>query len=138
MKKEIHVVGAIIVGNGKVLCCQRGPERALANLWEFPGGKIENGETKVQALERELQEELKIEVTIVKEEYAFCRYEYDFGFVNLTTFICYLESGEPQLTEHLQIKWLTPNELNQLEWAPADIPTVEKLVEKGVGTEQNG
>ena len=87
---------------------------------------------------RELQEELKIEVTIVKEEYAFCRYEYDFGFVNLTTFICYLESGEPQLTEHLQIKWLTPNELNQLEWAPADIPTVEKLVEKGVGTEQNG
>ena len=134
MKKEIHVVGAIIVENGKVLCCQRGPERALANLWEFPGGKIENGETKVQALERELQEELKIEVTIVKEEYAFCRYEYDFGFVNLTTFICYLESGEPQLTEHLQIKWLTPNELNQLEWAPADIPTVEKLVEKGVSS----
>ncbi|HGW6205315.1 TPA: (deoxy)nucleoside triphosphate pyrophosphohydrolase [Enterococcus faecalis] len=138
MKKEIRVVGAIIVENGKVLCCQRGPERALANLWEFPGGKIENGETEVQALERELQEELKIEVTIVKEEYAFCRYEYDFGFVNLTTFICYLESGEPQLTEHLQIKWLTPNELNQLEWAPADIPTVEELVEKGVGTEQNG
>ncbi|VFA51107.1 ADP-ribose pyrophosphatase [Enterococcus faecalis] len=80
MKKEIHVVGAIIVEKGKVLCCQRGPERALANLWEFPGGKIENGETKVQALERELQEELKIEVTIVKEEYAFCRYEYDFWF----------------------------------------------------------
>ena len=70
MKKEIRVVGAIIV-EGKILCCQRGPERALANLWEFPGGKIENGETEVQALERELQEELKIEVTIVKEEYAF-------------------------------------------------------------------
>ena len=46
-------------GEGKILCCQRGPERALANLWEFPGGKIENGETEVQALERELQEELK-------------------------------------------------------------------------------
>ena len=123
---------------GKILCCQRGPERALANLWEFPGGKIENGETEVQALERELQEEIKNRSNDRQGRVCFCRYEYDFGFVNLTTFICYLESGEPQLTEHLQIKWLTPNELNQLEWAPADIPTVEKLVEKGVGTEQNG
>ena len=122
---------------GKILCCQRGPERALANLWEFPGGKIENGETEVQALERGARR-IKNRSNDRQGRVCFCRYEYDFGFVNLTTFICYLESGEPQLTEHLQIKWLTPNELNQLEWAPADIPTVEKLVEKGVGTEQNG
>ncbi len=133
MKKEIKVVGAIIIKENKILCCQRGPGRALANLWEFPGGKIEANETKVEALERELKEELKITVTIVEKEYAFCRYEYDFGFVNLTTFICYLESGEPQLTEHLQAKWLAPEELNSLEWAPADLPTVEKLIKEKIG-----
>lgn len=132
MKKEINVVGAIIVENGKILCCQRGLGRSLANLWEFPGGKIDTGETKIQALQRELKEELKIQVTILENEYEFCRYEYDFGFVNLTTFICYLESGKPQLTEHLQIKWLLPSELDCLEWAPADIPTVKKLIEEGL------
>lgn len=133
MKKEINVVGAIIIQDGKILCCQRGKKRALANLWEFPGGKIEAGESKVDALKRELKEELKITVDIVEEEYEFCRYEYDFGFVNLATFICYLKSGEPQLTEHLQIKWLKTKDLGILEWAPADIPTVKKLVLEDVG-----
>lgn len=131
MKKEIKVVGAIIVKDGKILCCQRGPERALAELWEFPGGKIEEGESKVQALNRELEEELKIQVNILEDEFEFCRYEYDFGFVQLTTFICYLKSGEPQLTEHTQIKWLYPHEIDKLKWAPADIPTVNKLMMKG-------
>lgn len=133
MKKEINVVGAIIIKDKKVLCCQRGPGRALANLWEFPGGKIEQQETKVQALERELKEELKIQVNIVETEYDVCRYEYDFGYVNLTTFMCHLKSGEPQLTEHLQVKWLLPSELNTLDWAPADIPTVEKLIREEIG-----
>ncbi|MDT2848286.1 (deoxy)nucleoside triphosphate pyrophosphohydrolase [Vagococcus carniphilus] len=135
MKKEIDVVGAIIIKDKKILCCQRGPGRALANLWEFPGGKIEKNETKVQALKRELREELKITVSMVEEIFDFTRYEYDFGFVNLTTFICYLESGEPQLTEHLQVKWLLPQELDSLEWAPADIPTVEKLKVMEIGEE---
>ncbi|MDT2813300.1 (deoxy)nucleoside triphosphate pyrophosphohydrolase [Vagococcus carniphilus] len=135
MKKEIDVVGAIIIKDKKILCCQRGPGRALANLWEFPGGKIEENETKVQALKRELREELKITVSMVEEIFDFTRYEYDFGFVNLTTFICYLESGEPQLTEHLQVKWLLPQELDSLEWAPADIPTVEKLKVMEIGEE---
>ncbi|MFC6345681.1 (deoxy)nucleoside triphosphate pyrophosphohydrolase [Vagococcus carniphilus] len=135
MKKEIDVVGAIIIKDKKILCCQRGPGRALANLWEFPGGKIEENETKVQALKRELREELKITVSMVEETFDFTRYEYDFGFVNLTTFICYLESGEPQLTEHLQVKWLSPQELDSLEWAPADIPTVEKLKVTEIGEE---
>lgn len=135
MKKEIDVVGAIIIKDKKILCCQRGPGRALANLWEFPGGKIEENETKVQALKRELREELKIAVSMVEEVFDVTRYEYDFGFVNLTTFICYLESGEPQLTEHLQVKWLLPQELDLLEWAPADIPTVEKLKVMEIGEE---
>lgn len=133
MKKEINVVGAIIIQDGKILCCQRGEDRALANLWEFPGGKIEEDESKVDALKRELKEELKITVDIVEDEYEFCRYEYDFGFVNLTTFICYLKSGEPQLTEHIQIKWLKAKDIGSLEWAPADITTVEKLVLENIG-----
>lgn len=133
MKKEIHVVGAVIVRDGKILCCQRGPGKALSLMWEFPGGKIEAGETKIEALERELDEELKITVKIEQEEFAFCRYEYEFGYVNLTTFICYLEQGEPELTEHLQAKWLDRDELISLEWAPADIPTVEKLQTTAIG-----
>lgn len=133
MKKEIYVVGAIIIKENKILCCQRGPGRALENLWEFPGGKIEENETKIMALSRELNEELKISVTILEEEYEFCRFEYDFGFVNLTTFICQLTSGEPTLTEHVQYRWLERNELTQLDWAPADIPTVNKLVKDSIG-----
>nr|WP_239433815.1 (deoxy)nucleoside triphosphate pyrophosphohydrolase [Vagococcus silagei] len=115
------------------MCCQRGPGRALANLWEFPGGKIEEHETKVVTLARELDEELKISVDIVEDAYDFCRYEYDFGFVNLTTFICHLKYGEPQLTEHLQYCWLYPSQLDQLEWAPADVPTVKKLMSEFEG-----
>lgn len=128
MKKEIHVVGAVIESKGKILCAQRGPGKSLAHLWEFPGGKIESGETEQEALEREVREELVCKVN-VKERITTTRYEYDFGFVNLTTFQCDLLEGEPFLTEHVQVKWLPVEELHTLEWAPADIPTIEMLVE---------
>lgn len=132
MKKEIKVVGAIIFKDSKILCCQRGPGRALAHLFEFPGGKIEGNETKVDALAREIREELQVEVHITEEEYEVCRYDYDFGLVDLTTFVCHLASGEPRLTEHVSAKWLSPHELDTLDWAPADIPTVEKLKHQGL------
>jgi len=74
------------------------------NLWEFPGGKIEQDETKVRALRRELAEELRIQVSIQEEDFELCRNEYDFSFVNLTTFICVLGEVAPQLTEHIQVK----------------------------------
>ncbi|WP_161878429.1 (deoxy)nucleoside triphosphate pyrophosphohydrolase [Alkalibacterium sp. MB6] len=126
--KEIHVVGAIIIKNKQILCAQRGNEKALPNLWEFPGGKIEQDETPQEALIRELQEELKIEVEVEREAFETTVYTYDFGRVHLTTFICNLIEGKPQLTEHHQIKWLYPHELDQVKWAPADIPAVEKLM----------
>ena len=139
MKKEINVVGAIIIRNGKVLCAQRGKSKTLAYLWEFPGGKIEEGETPRQALKRELVEELNIEVSVEESQFEQTAYEYDFakwrdygnsfGIVNLTTFVCQLKTGEPKLTEHIAIKWLDPSALSSLEWAPADIPAVEKLNE---------
>ena len=127
--KKINVVGAILIENGKILCAQRGEGKSLAYLWEFPGGKIETGETPQEALIRELQEELMIEVEVQSEKFEETSYQYDFGIVNLTTFICFLKSGTPQLTEHIAVEWLAPKELTTLEWAPADIPSVEKLME---------
>ena len=130
MKKEINVVGAIIIKDEKILCAQRGNTKVLASLWEFPGGKIEEGETPREALERELVEELRIEVAVAKTDFEQTSYEYDFGQVNLTTFLCTLTKGTPQLTEHTAIQWLKPSELASLEWAPADIPAVEKLMKQ--------
>lgn len=127
--KKINVVGAILIENGKILCAQRGEGKPLAYLWEFPGGKIETGETPQEALIRELQEELLIEVEVQSEKFEETSYQYDFGLVNLTTFICFLKKGTPQLIEHIAVEWLAPKELTTLEWAPADIPSVEKLME---------
>ena len=132
MKKEIHVVGAVIKSNNKILCAQRGPGKALAYLWEFPGGKVEPGETDKEALEREIREELLCKIE-VKNKVTTTRHEYDFGFVNLTTFECDLLEGEPALTEHVAVKWLAVEELATLEWAPADIPAIEILMEKTMG-----
>jgi 8-oxo-dGTP diphosphatase len=131
MKKEINVVGAILIRDGKIMCAQRGESKSLAHYWEFPGGKIEKNETPREALKRELSEELLVEVDVSQEPFELTTYEYDFGVVNLTTFICHLRDNEPQLTEHIAIKWLQPSELSRLEWAPADIPAVRKL-EKGL------
>lgn len=129
MKKEIHVVGAVLSLDDKILCAQRGPGKSLAYLWEFPGGKIESNETEKEALEREIREELRCNIK-VNEKITTTRYEYDFGFVNLTTFHCKLIAGIPLLTEHIDVKWLPVQELNTLDWAPADIPTIEILMGK--------
>ncbi|WP_203333716.1 NUDIX domain-containing protein [Planococcus beigongshangi] len=128
MKKNIHVVGAVITNNGKILCAQRGHEKSLPGLWEFPGGKIEQGESPQAALQREIQEEMHCEIEI-GEQVEHTVYEYDFGIVHLTTFYCRLVQGTPILTEHVAIQWLEPAELEQLQWAPADIPAIEKLAQ---------
>lgn len=126
MKKNIHVVGAVITNGNKILCAQRGMEKSLPGLWEFPGGKIEETETPQSALKREIQEEMHCQVAI-GEQVEHTVHEYDFGVVHLTTFYCQLVTGTPVLTEHIAIRWLEARELEQLEWAPADIPAIEKL-----------
>lgn len=126
MKKNIRVVGAVIIDGDKILCAQRGMEKSLPGLWEFPGGKIEETETPQSALQREIQEEMHCQVEI-GEQVEHTEYEYDFGIVHLTTFYCQLIEGTPVLTEHIEIQWLKADELDQLEWAPADIPAIEKL-----------
>ncbi|MGD7023608.1 (deoxy)nucleoside triphosphate pyrophosphohydrolase [Rossellomorea vietnamensis] len=126
MKKNIHVVGAVIFNDNKILCAQRGTEKSLPLLWEFPGGKIEEGEKPEDALKREIKEEMRCTIEI-GEQIEHTVYEYDFGIVHLTTYYCKLVEGEPVLTEHAAIKWLAPEELSTLEWAPADIPAIEKI-----------
>lgn len=126
MSRKINVVGAVILREGKILCAQRSLQSSLPGFWEFPGGKIEENETPRQALERELEEELKISV-IVEDEITTAIHEYDFGTVILTTFYCELLSEEATLTEHESVEWLSPDELRTLEWAPADLPTITAI-----------
>lgn len=95
-------------------------------MWEFPGGKVESGESPQEAVKREIYEEMRCHIDVgVQLEHTV--YEYDFGIVDLTTFYSKLVEGEPVLTEHERIAWLSPGELKTLEWAPADLPAVEKL-----------
>ncbi|MEH7238842.1 (deoxy)nucleoside triphosphate pyrophosphohydrolase [Bacillus sp. JJ1562] len=127
MSKHIYVVGAVFVENEKILCVQRGPNNILALKWEFPGGKIEKGESPEEALRREIEEELLCEIE-VGSQIDETVHEYDFGIVHLSTYSCKLIEGTPTLTEHVALQWLTPEELPSLDWAPADIPTIQKLM----------
>ena len=128
MKKIIRVAAAVIIQEGKVFSAQRGPGRNLAHLWEFPGGKIEEDESPRQALIREIKEELLIEVEVAPEAFDQVRHDYDFGRVELTTFICRLKDEAPRLSEHVDFRWLSVDELLDVDWAPADLPTVEKII----------
>lgn len=127
IKKTVHVVGAIIENEkGEILCALRGPDMALPNYWEFPGGKIENGESKEEALSREIQEELGCVIEVFNRV-DDTTYEYEQVIVRLETFMAKIVSGEPKASEHAEIKWVSRKELSSLNWAPADIPAIDKL-----------
>jgi len=128
IKKTVHVVGAIIENENKeILCALRGPEMTLPNYWEFPGGKIEEGETKEGALVREIHEELGCTIKVLKHV-DDTTHEYEKVIVRLETFMSKVISGIPKASEHAEIKWVPRKELNALNWAPADIPAIEKLL----------
>lgn len=126
MSRQIDVVGAVVVRDGLVLCAQRGPGGDLPFRWEFPGGKVEPGESPRDALGREIEEELGCRVA-VGDQVERTAYAYDFGTVTLTTFWCQLVAGEPSLTEHAELRWVAPRALDELDWAPADVPAVEAV-----------
>ncbi|QWG50298.1 (deoxy)nucleoside triphosphate pyrophosphohydrolase [Bacillus mycoides] len=127
MKKKISVVGAVIFNeNNDILCAQRSPTMSLPNYWEFPGGKVNRGEEPQAALVREIKEELDCTITVggkVEE----VEYEYENIIVHLTTYKARIVLGTPRALEHAELKWTSIKNLKYLEWAPADIPTVEAL-----------
>lgn len=125
--KEIKVVAAIIQKENKILATKRGYGEFI-NMWEFPGGKIESGETKEQALVREIKEELNIEISV--DKFAIdIEYQYPNFYLFMSCFMCSIKEGSIELLEHNDGKWITKEELNTLNWLPADIDAVNYLKE---------
>lgn len=125
--KQIKVVAAIIKNEDKILATKRGYGEFI-NMWEFPGGKIESGETKEQALVREIKEELNIEISV--DNFALdIEYQYPNFYLFMSCFMCSIKEGSIELLEHNDGRWITKEELNTLNWLPADIDAVNYLKE---------
>jgi 8-oxo-dGTP diphosphatase len=125
-RRHVRVVGAVIIRDRLVLCAQRGNLGHLPGQWEFPGGKIELGESPKAALEREIHEELSCTIHVGKEV-TTTTHDYGFSIVTLTTFYCQVVSGTPRMSVHASLAWINPAELHTLDWSPADRPTVTHL-----------
>ena len=123
--KTIEVVAAIIHRNGTYFATQRGYGE-FEGMWEFPGGKIEPGESRESALIREIQAELGVSISV---EDFICTTDYDYPSFHLTMhcYICSIESVEIELREHKSARWLTVDMLDSVEWLPADKEVVDKL-----------
>ena len=130
--KEVHVAAAVIRSKEKILCVQRSENKLeyISKKWEFPGEKVEAGEELESTIKREILEELNVSIN-VRNFLVQVNHEYPDFRLKMDTFICEIENGEPTLSEHLDLKWLTLSELSQLDWAAADIPIVEKLLSNG-------
>lgn len=123
--KTVRVVAAIIKKNGKIFATQRGYGE-FKDGWEFPGGKIEEGETSQEALVREICEELDTEI-VVGELFDTVEYDYPTFHLLMDCFWCEVVSGDLVLKEHEAAKWLGKDELGSVEWLPADLGLVEKI-----------
>lgn len=127
LKKTIKVVAAIIENeNSEILCALRSPSMAMPNMWEFPGGKVEEGEDLFSALEREIDEELDCQIKAF-ELHNDHTHEYESFIVNLISIKSRIVQGTPTPREHSSLVWLKRESLSSLVWAPADIPAVEQL-----------
>lgn len=125
--KNVKVVAAIIINNGKVFATQRGYGE-FKDGWEFPGEKIEIGETPEQALVREIQEELDTQIN-VNEKIDTVEYDYPNFHLSMDCFICNIIKGDLILKEHEAAKWLSKDELYSVDWLPADKDLIEKIKE---------
>lgn len=129
MKKHYTVSAAIIVENKKILCVQRnkGKYDYISYKYEFPGGKLEEGENEEDALKREISEELNLEIDVA-EKFLVVTHEYlDFN-ISMHSYLCKANTEKLFLKEHIDAKWLYKNELIELDWAAADLPIVSKLI----------
>lgn len=127
--KHLDVVAAIIIHDDKILCVQRDVNKYdyISMKYEFPGGKIEAGETASTALKREIKEELLMDVH-VQNEFLTVEHQYPDFKLTMHSFICKASDKSLTLTEHIDCQWLSKDELEKLDWAAADIPIVKKLM----------
>ena len=126
--KKIEVVAAILINENKILCVQRAESKLpyISKKFEFPGGKIEAGESQKEALQRELVEELDINVK-VGDLYLTVNHRYPDFELTMHSFIVKVDRRKLTLNEHIDQKWLSKEELTALDWAAADLPIVQKL-----------
>ncbi|MBI1221126.1 MAG: NUDIX domain-containing protein [Bacteroidetes bacterium] len=127
-KDILPVVCAIVVHEGKVLAVKKAAHQSYAGKWEFPGGKVEAGESDKQALKREIIEELKVEI-IANMRLDTVFYEENSRIIELRPYICEISLGDVTLQEHAALNWASISELEQLDWAPADIPVMKEVCE---------
>ncbi len=135
--KKISVTAAILHNNNQILCLQRGDGKYeyVSRKYEFPGGKVEPNESLEACLSRELDEELQV-VHDVKKGHYFMTVDHDYPdfSIEMHAFLIEVESREFVMNEHIDYRWLEVSELSRLDWAPADIPIVEKLMREYHGT----
>ena len=124
----VDVVAALIWRDNKFMICQRPAHKARGLLWEFVGGKVESGETKEQALIRECREELTVTLS-VGDVFMDVIHEYPDLTVHLMLFNATIAEGEPQKLEHNDIKWITPSEIHNYDFCPADKEILKKITE---------
>lgn len=125
---KLKVSCAIIEQRGRILVVQRSSHMHQAFLWEFPGGKLEKGETAQDCIRREIMEELGIRISIVKQLQVPPPFYSGERTIQLIPFVCRWESGILQLIEHQDYCWMLPEELHKLKWCPADIPVVKTFL----------
>ena len=119
------VMAAVVQREGRYMICRRGPGRRLEGVWEFPGGKLEAGETPEQGLARELREELKIETQVGRILDA--QLESEFNEFLILYYLVRITAGAPALTEHSEIRYVLPGELMEYEFSTADAKVAAKL-----------
>ncbi len=128
--RTYHVVAAIIVENDRIFATQRG-YGDHKDGWEFPGGKIESGETPEQALVREIGEELDMAIA-VDRHVVDVSYDYPQFHLEMGCYLCSIAEGTPRLLEHEAAKWLEASEIDSVDWLPADVLVVNALKEQGI------
>lgn len=124
--KHYHVVAAAIEKDGKIFCCQRGKEKECADKWEFPGGKIEVGETNEEALMREIKEELNAQIR-VDEYVTTINHQYETFSITMDIYFCTLEKEEVKLIEHQDSVWCDVNLLDTIDFAEADAKAIQQI-----------
>ena len=127
----VDVVAALVAEDGRFMICQRPAHKARGLLWEFPGGKVESGETRAQALVRECREELGVTVA-PGEIYMEVDHVYPDITIHLTLFRAVITEGRPQKLEHADIRFIAPDQIPRYDFCPADADILARITEKGL------